>query len=360
VPMAPEKRDVLEATPDELGAWLEAEGQPAWRLGRLLDWLYGKRADSFDAMTDLPAALRERLDAGFAMPALRVVDRSASQDGATVKFLFELADGERIESVWMGGEDRATFCVSSQAGCALGCRFCATGAMGLARNLRTGEILGQVMMLAREKGWPANIVFMGMGEPLLNLEAVLPALEALTDERRFALGARRVTVSTAGITPGIRRLAESPVRPNLALSLNSPDDAKRRDLMPVTRRYPLDEVLEACGEYAEKTGRRLLIEYVLLDGVNTSLEDAWGVIGIARRLKAMVNLIPFNPVEGCEFRPPERGLVRKFRNLLEEQGVTAAQRYRRGRDIAAGCGQLRGAHAAGREGRTTEKQGRGR
>jgi 23S rRNA (adenine2503-C2)-methyltransferase len=355
-----EKRDILEAAPDELGAWLEAEGQPGWRLGRLLDWLYGKRVDSFDAMTDLPAALRQRLAADFAMPALRLVDESVSRDGTTVKCLFELADGERIESVWMDAEDRATFCISSQAGCALGCRFCATGTMGLARNLRVGEILGQVLLLAREKGWPANIVFMGMGEPLLNLDAVLPALEALADEQRFALGARRITVSTAGITPGIRQLAESPVRPNLALSLNSPDDARRRKLMPVTRRYPLDEVLDACREYAEKTGRRILIEYVLLGGVNMSLDDAWGVVGIARKLGAMVNLIPFNPVEGCGFEAPARGAVRKFRHLLKEQGIEVAQRYRRGHDIAAGCGQLRGAHAAGHDVQTMRNRRRRR
>jgi 23S rRNA (adenine2503-C2)-methyltransferase len=358
--MPPEKRDILEVNPDELQAWLADEDQPRWRFKSLLDWIYARHAESFDAMTDLPLALRERLAADFALPALGLVTSSTSQDGDTAKFLFELDDGERIESVAMGGENRPTFCISSQAGCALGCRFCATGAMGLARNLRAGEILGQVLALAREGGWPANIVFMGMGEPLLNLDAVLPALEALTDERRFALGARRVTVSTAGVTPGIRQLAESPVRPYLALSLNSPDEATRRDLMPVTRRYPLEEVLDACREYGEKTGRRLLVEYVLLDGVNTSLSDAWGVVGIARKLGAMVNLIPFNAVAGCGFKAPDRAAVRRFRRLLEEQGIQVAQRYRRGRDITAGCGQLRGAHAEGRSGHTIGGGGRRR
>ncbi len=196
-----------------------------------------------------------------------------------------------------------------------------------------------------------NVVFMGMGEPLLNLDAVLPALEALTDERRFALGARRITVSTAGIPAGIHRLAASHTRPSLALSLNSPFDGQRSALMPINRRYPLAAVLDACEAYAERTGRRLLLEYVVLGNTNTSAPAARGVRDIAERLGAAVNLIPFNPVEGCEHKPPRHDEMERFRAIVGEHGVTVTQRFRRGRDIAAACGQLRGRHADGRGGR---------
>jgi 23S rRNA (adenine2503-C2)-methyltransferase len=214
--------------------------------------------------------------------------------------------------------------------------------MGFGRDLAVEEILGQVMALARAHEWPANVVFMGMGEPLLNLEAVLPALEALADERRFGLGARRITVSTAGVPPGIRSLASHPVRPNLALSLNSPFEEQRRELMPITERHPLEAVLDACKDYSERTGRRLLIEYVLLRAVNTSARAARATARIARDLGALVNLIALNPVPGCPFRPPTGEEIERFRGILEGEGVPVTQRYRRGRDIAAGCGQLGG------------------
>jgi len=343
-----QRQDVLELTPDALAEWLKSAGQPAYRAKQVLEWLYAKFAGSFDEMTNLPADLRERLAAQFQIGGLKVVDRQVSADRETEKFLFECADGERVEGVLMHGRPHSTFCISSQAGCRLACAFCATGVMGLARNLSAGEILGQVAALARQSGAVGNVVFMGMGEPLLNLDAVLPALEALTDPRRFALGARRITVSTAGVTAGIQRLAASHTRPCLALSLNSPDNDRRSELMPINRRYPLAEVLDACVQYAEQTGRRLLIEYVLLGRVNTSAADARGVRDIAQRLGAPVNLILFNPVEGCNFHPPQHDEVERFRALLEERGVIVTQRFRRGRDILAACGQLRGKHQSGK------------
>jgi 23S rRNA (adenine2503-C2)-methyltransferase len=306
-------------------------------------WLYVKFAGTFEAMTNLPAALRQRLADEFVIGGLRVVDRQVSTDGETEKFLFECADGERVESVLMHGRPHATFCISSQAGCRLGCSFCATGAMGFARNLSTGEILAQVAALARQNGSVGNVVFMG-------LDAVIPALEALNDERRFALGARRITVSTAGITAGIQRLAAAKVRPCLALSLNSPFESQRSELMPINRRYPLAEVLDSCAEYGERTGRPLLLEYVMLANTNTSAPAARGVREIATRLGAAVNLIPFNPVEGCGHKPPRHDEVERFRKLIQEHGVTVTQRFRRGRDILAACGQLRGKHATDRPG----------
>jgi 23S rRNA (adenine2503-C2)-methyltransferase len=335
-----DQRHILELTPEELLDWFEQREEPSYRVDQLLDWLYLKFAGSFGEMTNLSKDLRAALEESFSFEGLQLAERAFSEDGKTEKFSFELADGEIVESVSMEADTGFTYCISSQAGCALNCAFCATGAMGFGRDLRTFEVLGQVLQMARAKGALGNVVFMGMGEPLLNLNAVMPALEALTDERRFALGTRRITVSTAGVTPGIERLSRSPARPNLALSLNSPFDGQRSELMPVNEKYPLGEVLAACERYAERTGRRLMLEYVLLGGVNTSKKAARAVAGMALRLGAMVNLIPFNPVEDHDLERPARTEIERFEKTLEGRGVTVTRRYRRGQDIAAGCGQL--------------------
>jgi len=340
--MSDTKQDILALTPAELEQWLAEAREPAYRVKQVLDWLYRKWVGSFDEMTNISKALREALKEGFRFPVLDEVQHLSSPDGNTEKLSFELADGECIESVALQDEGRLTFCISSQAGCALGCRFCATGVRGYGRNLTVGEILGQVTALARATGALQNIVFMGMGEPLLNLRAVVAALEALTDDRRLDLGRRRITVSTAGITPGIRALARSGVRPNLALSLNSPFEGQRRQLMPVSSRYPLEEVLQACRDYAEQTRTRLTLEYVLIRDLNTSPEAARTVARLARNLGASVNLIVFNPVPGADFHQPSKNEVKRFRHILEKAGVRVSQRYRRGHDIAAGCGQLAG------------------
>ena len=338
------QQEILGLCPESLSEWLGAQDEPAYRAGQILRWVYAERVDSFDAMTNLPLRLRTRLRDSFTFFSPRTIDRLRAGDGRSEKFLFQLEDGEEIESVWMNDGGRSTFCLSSQAGCGLNCRFCATGAAGFGRDLKLKEILGQVLAMAREKGGPANIVFMGMGEPLLNVGAVIPALESLADPQRFALGARRIAVSTAGVTPGIRELRNAPVRPNLALSLNSPFDEQRSELMPVNRRYPLAGALEACADYGARTGRRVIFEYVLLGGVNTSVAAARAVAGLASGLGALLNLIPFNPVARCAFRPPGDGEVSQFRGVLERSGIKVTQRFRRGRDIAAGCGQLKGKH----------------
>ncbi len=338
--MLEEKQHVLETTPEELSRWFKREEEPSYRVDQVLNWLYGKFADSFEEMTNLSKDLRGKLKKHFTIGDLPVAERVFSEDEQTEKFVFELTDGFRVESVAMESEGGLTYCISSQAGCSLDCAFCATGTMGFERDLEIHEILGQIHIMARIKGALGNVVFMGMGEPLLNLDAVLPALDSLTDERRYALGKRRITVSTAGVVPGIERLSKSPARPNLALSLNSPFERQRSELMPVNKKYALDDVLAACETYAERTGRRLMIEYVLLGGVNTSKKAAKAVAGIADRLDAMVNLIPFNSVEEHPFNQPDRSEIDIFRKTLESRGVNVTERYRRGRDIAAGCGQL--------------------
>ncbi len=340
--------DILELGPSELAERLSDAGEPRYRTEQVRQWLYEKFALGFEEMSNLPAALRARLAEEFIIDGLRRLEVLHSKDGETRKFVFAGADGERVESVLMGDEGRATFCISCQAGCAAGCDFCATGAGGFRRDLATGEILGQVQSLAREAGRLGNVVFMGMGEPLLNLDAVLAAMRALCDEGRYGLGERRITVSTAGVTPGIHRLAKSGLRPYLALSLNSPFDEQRSDLMPLNRRYPLAEVLDACDDYAERTGRRLMLEYVLLGGTNTSQKAARATARIARRLGALVNLIRFNPFEGAGHAQPTDEEVARFRAVLEAGGVAVTERFRRGRDIAAGCGQLAAAAAKDR------------
>ena len=336
----PHKPSLLLLSPERVSAWLQESGAPPYRAGQLLEWVYAKRAASFDDMRNLPKPLRDALAAAFVLDPLACVHVASADRGATRKFLFELTDGARIESVSMRDGDRHTFCISSQVGCALGCVFCATGAMGFTRDLDTAEILGQVRWLAREAGALRNIVFMGMGEPLLNLDALLPALEALTDEKRFALGGRRITVSTVGIPDGIDALAAFAVHPNLALSLNSPFDDQRGELMPIARRHSLKDVLAACRRYGAASGRRLFIEFVLIGGVNTSRRAARELGRIARDLGAAVNLIQHNPIAGSDMAAPTRAESGLFAGILRDEKIEVTERFRRGRDIRAACGQL--------------------
>ncbi len=340
--MSTSRRHILDLTPDELAAWLDEEGAPAYRLSQIQRWMHVALVETFDEMSNLPAGLRQRLRESFTIDCLEVIRVLTADDGGTRKFLSSLHDGEVVESVAMEDAGRRTLCVSSQAGCGLGCRFCATGSLGLRRDLSTGEILAQVSTMTRLAGAPRNIVFMGMGEPLMNIDAVIAALERLTDPSCFGMSARRIAVSTVGIVPGIRQLIAASVRPSLALSLNSPFEEQRRELMPISRRYPLSEVLPACADYAKVSGRSLMLEYVLLSGVNTSPETARALAKIASTHRGVVNLIAFNPVQGCDFRSPTPQEISGFRRVLESRGIEVSQRYRRGGEIAAGCGQLAG------------------
>ena len=314
-------------------------GEPAYRAGQVVRRLWQKPAPGWEAMTELPAALRARLAERFALPRLELAARQRSGDG-TQKFLFRLADGQTIETVAIPDGDRLTLCISSQAGCALACAFCATGAMGFQRNLRPSEIAGQVRELALLGDGPlrpTNIVFMGMGEPLMNWGAVSPTLTILNDARGFGIGARHVTVSTVGVLPGIVALGERPEQFRLALSIHAPDDALRGALMPVNIKYPLRDVVEAAKAF----DRRTTFEYVMLGGVNDRPEHARALGALARECRAFVNLIPLHPGGAGEFVPTPAEGIQRFARTVRAAGVEVAVRRSRGTDIAAACGQLR-------------------
>ena len=321
---------------EELAGLLEDE--PRYRTDQVWRGLWERGARPAD-MTDLPKALRERLEAALA-PALHEVSRATSLDGQTTKWLWDLADARRIETVLMVYPDRATVCISSQAGCAMGCTFCATGQGGFDRQLSVGEIVEQVVN-ARREALPrrlANVVFMGMGEPLANYERVWSAVQHIHSD--LGLSARRITLSTVGVVPGIRRLAKEALPVNLAVSLHAARDQLRDKIVPLNRRYPLSVLMGACGEYRAAKGRRLSFEWALIDGVNDSPRDAAELSELALPLAAHVNIIPLNPTQGFAGRGTPAGGVAAFRDWLAEHGVNATVRANRGTDIDAACGQL--------------------
>jgi 23S rRNA (adenine2503-C2)-methyltransferase len=312
------------------------DGEPPYRVRQVWDALH-HRAAWAEEMTELPRALRDRL-AGPLAPALTPVARLEADRGQTVKLAFEAAGGARIETVLMAYPQRATVCVSTQAGCAMGCPFCATGQGGFTRHLSAGEIVEQVAWARRERP-VTHVVCMGMGEPLANYDQTLAALRRLHEE--LGISARRLTVSTVGIVPGIRRLSAEPLAVNLAVSLHAANDTLRDRLVPINRRYPLAALAAACGQYVEGTGRRLSIEWAVIGGVNDAERDAEELGAFARPLRAHVNLIALNPTAG--YRAPGRTRAARFRSLLEAQGVNATLRATRGAAIDAACGQLAGA-----------------
>jgi 23S rRNA (adenine2503-C2)-methyltransferase len=317
-------------------------GEPRYRVDQVWDGLYRQLAEPAE-LTSLPKALRARLD-DAAPPALAPVAESTDATGDTVKWLFELDGGARVETVLMHYPDRTTVCVSSQAGCAMGCGFCATGQAGFQRQLTTGEIVEQVVRAARRARDGGrrlgNVVFMGMGEPLANLDNVWPAVERLHAD--VGLSARHLTISTVGMVPGIRRLAASDLPVNLAVSLHAANDELRDELVPINRRYPLSVLMAACADHLRGKGRRLSFEWALIDGTNDRERDARELAELCRSLPlpAHVNLIPLNPTPGYPTRGTPREGVRRFRNQLDDLGVNATVRRNRGTDIDAACGQL--------------------
>ncbi len=323
--------------------------EPDYRRKQVAEWLYHKRAASVAEMTNLPAALRRKLDATYDLAALKLAKLQGSHD-TTRKLLWELRSGDYIESVLIPaspdlfGErsDRFTLCLSTQVGCAYGCKFCASGLEGFKRNLTPGEIVAQIVETERHtKTRINNLVFMGMGEPLANYANLLQALAIINAPWGLGLGARHITVSTSGLAPQIRLLAEQPLQIRLALSLHGASDDVRLKIMPVNRKYPLAELLDACAEYQEKKRKMMTLEYILIDGVNDSLDQATLLVKHARRLHAKVNLIPYNTVDGLDWRRPSDFVIDRFAAVLHAAKITATVRREKGHDIDAACGQLR-------------------
>ncbi len=330
-----------QALQDLLASW----GEPTFRADQVWQWIYrGLVRDPAD-MTNLPLALRTRLAEGLDLTPLSTVAQTVSDDRETTKLLFQLPDGQTIETVLMRYRRRHTVCISTQVGCGMGCPFCATGQSGLARNLSSGEIVAQVLYAARvfrDEGVAlSNVVIMGMGEPLANYEAALAAIRRLMDERGLNLGARRFTVSTVGLVPVMRRLSGEGLAVELAVSLHAPNDALRDELVPVNRRYPLAQLIPACHAYVERTGRRVTFEYALMEGVNDLWEHAQQLADLVRGLRCHVNLIPLNPTPASPYKASSAARVQAFHKTLQSRRVSATVRLRRGIDIEAGCGQLR-------------------
>ncbi|MEN6405059.1 MAG: 23S rRNA (adenine(2503)-C(2))-methyltransferase RlmN [Thermoguttaceae bacterium] len=339
---------LLEQTPDQLRDWFVQEGFPAYRAGQVRKWIFQKRAADFDAMTDLPVGLRKTLAEQFAIWTTQIVQRYEADDG-TEKLLLSLDDGQRIECVLLRDDkDRHTACISTQVGCAMGCVFCATGLDGVVRNLSSGEILEQLLRLQRIRQERAedpasglNVVVMGMGEPLLNLDALLPALATACDRNGLGVSERRVTISTVGLPDGIRRLAAENRQYHLAVSLHAPNDELRNQLVPANRKFGVAGVLAAADEYFERTGRRVTFEYVLLSGVNDQPDHARQLVRLLRGRPSLVNLIPYNPAPGLPYRTPSPEQVARFVEIAEQGGLNVVIRHRKGDRINAACGQLR-------------------
>ena len=331
-------------------------GEPAYRSKQLLTWVYQKLATSYDEMTDLPIAFRQKMAERIKLHNLTPLKEIKSSDD-TVKILFQLSDGRTIESALMlyaagEGRPRTTVCLSTQAGCAIGCPFCATGQQGFERNLTPGEMIDQALYFARQMKdgkWGrgetqsriSNIVFMGMGEPLANYEAFWQAVEMLNSPRAFGLGARNITISTSGLVPQIKRLSQEKLQIGLAISLHASDNALRNKLVPINKKYSVEELILACREYGEKTGRRISFEYVLFKGINDSFAQAHSLAEKLSGLNCHVNLIPANLTAEGKYQPPSYQVILAFEEELRRLGINCTLRQSRGQDIDAGCGQLR-------------------
>jgi 23S rRNA (adenine2503-C2)-methyltransferase len=330
-----------------LARFFEEQGEKPFRARQVMHWVHQAGESDFARMSDLAKALREKLAAVACVEASPIVGDTLAEDG-TRKWLLKVDAGNAVEAVFIPEADRGTLCVSSQAGCVLDCAFCSTGKQGFNRNLSTTEIVGQLWLanrLLRVQGLArpiSNVVLMGMGEPLLNLDNVIPALRLMLDDNAYGLSRRRVTVSTSGVVPGMDRLREEcPVA--LAVSLHAPNDHLRDQLVPVNRKYPLRELLAACNRYLEKAPRDFVtFEYVMLDGVNDADEHAHELVGLARKVRCKFNLIPFNPFPASAFRRSDPERIRRFAGILQRAGLTVTTRKTRGDDIAAACGQLAG------------------
>jgi 23S rRNA (adenine2503-C2)-methyltransferase len=336
------KTNLLGLTRPGIEAYFAGLGAKAFHGRNVLKWIHKHGVIDFEAMTDVPKKLREQLEEQAEIRIPRIALTKPSDDGTT-KWVLELADGQHIETVYIPDDGRSTICVSSQVGCALDCSFCSTAQQGFNRNLAVDEIIGQVWLAARELGHaPTNVVMMGMGEPLANFDSVVPAMELMQEDLAYMISKSRVTISTSGIVPALRRLREvSDV--SLAVSLHAPDNALRDQLVPINRKYPLEELIPACRDFIEGDRRRKITwEYVMLDGVNDSISHAKALIRLLQGVPSKVNLIPFNPFPGSDYKTSSPERVEAFRQRLKRAGIISITRKTRGDDIDAACGQLVG------------------
>lgn len=334
--------DFKQVTAREAEEWMEAIGEKPYRARQVRSWIFSKGVSDFAQMTDLSKQFRETIAQKAVVTQITEIKRDVSTDG-TIKFLFGLADGNTIESVYMPGADRVTLCISTQVGCKLNCKFCITGKNGFARNLSAAEIVDQLIQVKNRVpgGRVTNLVLMGMGEPLDNYDATLRALRIITEPELNLIGARKITLSTAGVVPGILKLAEDFPKVKLAVSLNSPTNEKRSQIMPINKKHPIESLMAALKKWPLPHGRRITFEYVMLGGFNDSDADAVELGKIARAVPSKINLIPYNPCSGLPFERPPTERVEKFRSVLIKSNHTVTVRESRGGDILASCGQLR-------------------
>ncbi len=340
-----EKLDIKSLTKDELTEKIKEMGEPGFRAGQLYDWMHKKQARSFDEMSNLSKALREKLSNECSYTALRIERVQESKLDGTRKYLFALSDGNLIESVFMKYRFGNSVCVSSQVGCRMGCRFCASTIDGVERSLTASEILDQIYSIMIDTGEKVSrVVVMGSGEPLDNYDNVLRFVKLLTDENGLNMGQRNVTISTCGIVPNMDRLAEEKLQINLAISLHASNQEKRKELMPIANKYSIEELIGACRNYFDKTGRQLTFEYSLVGGVNDHVEDADELAGLLKGMNCVVNLIPVNPIKERNYVESTKDKVLAFQHKLEDRGINATVRREMGRDIDGACGQLRRRH----------------
>lgn len=339
---------LYDLTLSELQDWMRERGQPAFRARQVYEGVYRHLYDSYDQLTTLPRVLRDDLARELPLSAMTSVAQVTTSNGDTVKSLYETATGDQVETVLMLYRSRATVCVSCQVGCAVGCAFCATGLMGLDRNLATGEMVVQVLGAARaahERGRRlTNLVMMGMGEPFHNYSATIKMLSILNDPAGFGMGARRMTISTSGIVPAIDRLAEEPLQVNLAVSLHAPNDELRSQLVPINRKHPVADLMAAVDRYIAKTGRRVSFEYALMSGINDGDDVAEELGWLLRGRLCHLNIIPLNPVDVLPYERPSAERIDRFAGIVGASGTPVTVRYSRGVDISAACGQLRVEH----------------
>jgi 23S rRNA (adenine2503-C2)-methyltransferase len=333
---------IKELLLDELQIFLESLGLPAYRASQIFNWIYQKKVIEWDEMTNLPdKTIRQLVDLGVALNALAFDSQVTAADGTT-KFLFELSDRQRVESVLIPETERNTICFSTQVGCGMGCAFCATGKNGLTRNLTTAEIVDQIVRVEVITGKHlTNLVAMGQGEPLANYEALLKAIRIMNHPKGLGIGARRITISTCGIVPAILKLAQEPFQVNLAISLHAATDPLRNQLMPINKSFPLNELITASRSYIKATGRRITYEYTLINGVNDRPGDRENLIKLLAGMLCHVNLIPFNQIPDTEFSRSKTGVIKEFALALNQAGIETTVRKERGSLLTAACGQLR-------------------